>query len=53
MMVIRLRCGMRSSAVPTTTMPNSRTTARMTTKTGTTMKNSAKRISASSTRPPA
>ena len=48
MMVIRFRCGMRSSHVPTTTMPNRRTTARMTTNTGTTMKNSVKRISASS-----
>ena len=43
---------MRSSGVPTTMMPNRRTTARMTTNTGTTMKNSALRISASSVKPP-
>ncbi len=45
MIVIRFRFGMRSSRVPTTAMPNSRTVARITTKTGTTMKNSAARIS--------
>ena len=40
----RFRNGTRSSGLPTTIIPNRRTTARMTTKTGITRKNSVRRI---------